>query len=247
MAGNAFWTLVKHDLKVRGGRRGRIPGKWRVAYAAAILVVLLALATWKGHLIQMDFTDVWYFTFGLPFMVFGMSIGRVTSEWKNATVGWWLTIPMSRWRLMLSKCVSSILFAVLIFACVYGAIAILGLYTMYLNGSFSTPYVRSFLLAGLRWNALLLCACPFIAAFGLLFGVILQSVVRQAMPLIWIAFGGMWWLVSAHLGFIHIDGSTPPGLVHVSTVRVLSILGSWILACLMVGLASVLLDRYAAV
>jgi len=244
---HTFWALVKHDVKLRKDKN-RISGPWRIAYAVTGLIVLVALTTLEGHRVTFDLSYVWYFTFGLPFMVFGLSISRIVQEWRNATAGWWLSLPMSRLKLVTSKFVASLIHTIKILVRIYCVVAILGLYTMLLNGTL-TPHAAIFYLeTGIKWNILLFCVCPFVSAFGMLFGAIKMSVIKQAMPILWIVFGGVWWLVFSRDGhFLHVSQTNSGALFTMAPSLVYPVLGSWILAYLLVRLAAYVLDRYVAI
>ncbi|GAA5347066.1 ABC-2 type transport system permease protein [Planifilum fimeticola] len=241
-----FWALVKHDFKRRKRRNMQIPKGWWLAYAGGALAVLLTLTTYAALHGHTYLGPVWFTTFGLPFLSFGMATSLTASEWKNGTAGWWLTLPFSRLRLVTSKFVAALLRSVLIFAVVYCILALFGLYTMALVGPFDPHSAASYLLTGLKWNALLFSVCPFVTAFGILFCVLGESRAKPAIPLMWILFSGLWWLLFAHGGvYLHVQTAGMPNL-SVSPFLFIPIVVSWLLAYGLIRLAAYLLNRHLA-
>jgi ABC-2 type transport system permease protein len=243
---SSFWALVKHDFKRRKRRNVRIPKEWWLAYAGGAVLVVLALTTYAGLRGHYNLVPVWFTTFGLLFTSFGMATSLTVSEWKNGTAGWWLTLPFSRLRLVASKFVAALLRSVLIFALVYCVIALFGLYTMALAGHFDSHTAASYLLTGLEWSVLLVAFCPFVTAFGVLFGVLRESRAKPATPLMWILFSGLWWLIFAHHGrYLYVQATGTPHL-SVSPSLFIPIVASWLLAYGLIRLAAYLLDRQLA-
>lgn len=243
---HAFWSLVRHDILLRKERKSTISRAWRFGYAISGLLVLVILTTFEGHRVNFDLNYVWYFTFGLPFMAFGLSISRIIQEWKNSTAGWWLSLPVSRQVLVSSKFVAALIHTVIILARIYCVIAILGLYTMFLNGTLTPHSAGLYLENGVIWTALLICTCPFVSAFGLLFGAITQSGIRQALPILWIVFGGGWWLVFSRNG-LHVNHTRGVDILTLFPTLVYPLLGSWILAYLLIRVASYVIDRHVTI
>lgn len=132
----------------------------------------------------------------------------------------------------------------IIFLAVYCIIALLTIYATLLQGTFSLPATGAFLLAGLKWFALLICVCPFFGAFGVLLAILRESRARPVLPLVWIAFGGAWWLVSSqdHAFLNHPEAAVGTVLAW-STPLWIGLLISWILAYFMIHLTSYLLEK----
>lgn len=117
---------------------------------------------------------------------------------------------------------------------------------MALAGRFDPHAAASYLLTDLEWNALLVAVCPFVTAFGVLFGVLRESRVKPAIPLMWILFSGLWWLIFAHDGrYLHVQTTGTPHL-SVSPSLFIPIVASWLLAYGLIRLAAYLLDRQMA-
>jgi ABC-2 type transport system permease protein len=241
-----FWSLVKHDMKLRKRRTGQYSTWWCLFYGAAVVVAAIAVTTYiirtRGYL---DLNHVWFFTFWFPFMAFGMATGLTVHEWRNGTSGRWLALPMSRMRLVTSKFVAALLRTILSFAGIYCLIALLSVYAMLLQGTFTWQAADRFLATGLQWNALLLCACPFVTGFGVLYAVIKESRMRPVLPLVWMVFVGLWWLIFSRdnrfLQIVPKHGAVASLSLSPEVVYAIGI--SWILAYLLIRLASHVLDR----
>lgn len=245
---SVFWALVKHDLRRRRRRNVARSKTWTVLYGVVIAALVVIIATYISlSEQQVKLNDAWVFTYVLPFMSFGVTIGLMVHEWKDGTAGWWLSLPMSRLRLVTSKFIAALIRIILIIAAVYCAIGLLIVYTMVLEGQFNAHTVGQLLFTGLKWDALLLCVCPFIAALGVLIGVLTESRAKPIMPLIWIVFGCSGWLLSSfHGGVIHIQQTHGLATFSLASILYYLIAASWILAYLMIRLTSYVLERHMA-
>ncbi len=124
---------------------------------------------------------------------------------------------------------------------IYCLIALLSVYAMLLQGTFTWQAAGRFLATGLQWNALLLYACPFVTAFGVLYTVIKDSRMRPVLPLVWMVFVGLWWLIfSRDNRFLQIVPKHGAVAVSVTGGGVCDGI-SWILAYLL--MASHVLDK----
>ncbi|MFD1676971.1 ABC transporter permease subunit [Alicyclobacillus fodiniaquatilis] len=245
---SVFWALVKHDLRRRKRRNVARSKTWVVLYGTVIAALVVIVATYVSLSGQrVDLTDAWVFTYVLPFMSFGLTIGLLVHEWKDGTAGWWLSLPMSRLRLVTSKFVAALIRMILLVAAVYCATGLLILYTMVLEGNFNAHTAGQFLLTGLKYDGLFLCVCPFIAAFGVLIGVLTESRAKPIMPLIWLVFGCSWWLIfSWHGGTVHIQHTHGLAGFSLAPIFYYLIVASWIVAYLMIRLTSYVLERQMA-
>lgn len=202
-----FWALVKHDLSFR---RERItenrPGRRRW-YTLASLVAWIAVVTWQGPNVHFNLNYAWYATWALPVMAIGVATGHIAHERKNGTAGWWLALPVPRWKLLLSKLVAS---GVLIVrgSAYLGMVAGLGIYTMWLNGTLSSTLISHFLLVGLTWTAAMYCLIPLTAATGVLMGVLDYSRLKDLSPAVWVLVVAAGWLAVAQHGW-YLTVSTP--------------------------------------
>ncbi|WP_067931803.1 ABC transporter permease [Alicyclobacillus kakegawensis] len=245
-AQSTFWALVRHDFKHRRRRRTPIPRAWRLAYVAAVALVLLAVATYDGRGGHYRLGPVWWVAFGLPFTSFGLAVNTMVTEWKNGTVGWWLTLPYPRLHLSAAKFVAAVVRSVFIYALTYMAMAFFGLYTALVSGHLDLGYTAGYLLTGLKVMGLSLTVCPFVAAFGVVYGALAESRARPAMPLTWILFSGLWWLIfSQDDRYLQVHSDGVPH-VSLSPTLCISIACSWVLAYGLIRLAAYLLDEQLA-
>lgn len=248
MTAQTFWSLVAQDLKGHKRRKSNIAGKWWIAYAIAAALAIVAIVPYGSLYGKPTFLNAfWSFTWALLFAAFGMGNGLITREWDIGTVGWWLTLPLPRWQLVLAKFLACLIRSAWIFAVVYVIIALVGLYMMpVLEGSWNTAVAASFLVTGLEWNALMLGLIPVAGAFGLLMGAVGRSTLRPALPLLWALFGAGWWawfMVGGRA--ITIEQERDGGLHLVVTWAALyPYVAGFILAGLMIALASYVFARH---
>lgn len=238
---HVFWQLVKHDLKKRKRRNGRIPRQWWLIYLASIVFIVMVAITYGSLHGNMEITYTWYFAFGLPFATFGISIGWTVREWKNGTVGWWLSLSFSRRKLVASKFCAGLIRGLLILVIIFVAIALLALYTMLLNTNFIFVHYMDFLWTGLKWFSLLIAINPFMAALGVLYAVLSESRAKPILPLFWVFWSGIWWLVASTNGETFAMSS--PEDFPLPLTLIFPIAASWIAVYLMILLAAYLLDR----
>ncbi|MCL6445910.1 MAG: hypothetical protein K6T83_21115 [Alicyclobacillus sp.] len=212
--------------------------------------MLVVLATRAGRA-NFDPRFVWFATFGLPFLCFGLGIGWTVNEWRSGTAGWWLTLPVSRGRLVASKYAATLLRTLVIYARVFLGISIFGLYTLAAGGHLTAKSEASFLGTGIGAYTLLLAVSPLPVAFGVFYGILTQSRLKPAIPLVWLAVGLMWWLLSTRgISVRSANAAHPDSLINVWTLwsesLVWSIAGMWLLSCVLLYVATILLDRYLA-
>jgi ABC-2 type transport system permease protein len=244
---NNFWALVRHDLKRRKVRRVRIGKVWWIAYITAGIAVFVVLATYAALRGAYDPSPVWFATFGFPFMTFGLAVGMTLNEWKNSMVGWWLALPVSRLRLVTSKVTAILLRCWGIFALVYLVMALFGLYTMALTGRLTPDTAGGYLRLGLWCNALLFAVSPFLVSFGVFYAVLSESRAKPAIPLMWVIFSGVWWMVFSHdTHYVHVSqGTGAPSLILSPSILV-PLAVSWLLAYGLIHLAAYVLERHLA-
>ncbi len=242
-----FWALIRHDIKLRRRRGVVLPRRWRMAYAIAAFVILMVSVTLEGPKAHFYLNAVWYFTFGYPFMTLGISAGRIKREWRNGTSGWWMSLSMPRWQLVLAKAISSFIRALMIYAGTYLAVSILGAYTLVLRGTFNAQTMGQFLLQGLEWNGLLVGAAPFMIAFGVLLAILSSSSARPLAPLMWVVIGGLWWGIFPIAGasnWFAVHGSGQSAAITITPAVFPAIFGSWVLASICLFLSIYLMRRF---
>lgn len=242
-----FWALVKHDLKGQKNRKVQLSRQWRLAYAVGIALVIVIATTYAAVQTHINLMDVWLFSFVLAFMTFGVATRMIVNEWKNGTSGWWLTLPVSRAHLVGAKFTASFIRSVGNIAIVYVCVGLLGMYTMLLQGQWSSHVVTAFLVSGLKWDALLVLVIPLVIACGILFGALRESRLKPALPLLWVTYGLFWWMLSSHDGhFLHIGQSTADHALSAPASIWIPVVASWVLAYCLVRFSSYLLDRQLA-
>lgn len=245
-AQSVFMSLVKHELKWRGNikkSRRRITKGWRLTYVAFFLLLVVIFTTYStlnGHL-HLDGT--WYFTWGLPFMIFGVAIKRVRREWENETLGWWLTLPYSRSTLTASKFVASLLISLLYCLIIYSLVTLFGLYILLLSGNLMGHSFVLFILPGLKWFLLLIALSPFAASFGTFMGVLSHTKARPALPLIWVLFWAMFPIIGMRGYDFNHFGDQMAGMPYTWLI-IIPILISWLFAYLLIRVAAYLLDKH---
>lgn len=242
---NKLIHLIKQDLKRSGRRKHRIPKQWWLIYLAVIFLFAVIVATYTALHGTINLKTIWYFTFFVPFAVFGITIGVTLNEWKGGTVGWWLSLPYPRLTLVFSKFCAGLIRGLLLILAIYVIVALFGLYILLLNGHFqaSEGYI-SFLLTGWQWFAFLVCLSPFMASFGLLYSVFRESKARNILPIFWFGWGTMWWLFSSLLGK-YFTVRTTTGF-NFSMHAFYIVLGSWIFAYICIRISAYIVDRQLA-
>lgn len=242
-----FWALIRHDFRLRKRPANALSRRWRITYAIAACVILLVAVSVEGHNQHFYLDDVWYFTFGYPFMTLGISSGRIKWEWRNGTSGWWVSLSMPRWQLILAKAISSFIRALMIYGGTYLVVAILGAYTLMLRGTFNSQSIGRFLLLGLEWNGLLIGVAPFMIALGVLLAILSSSSARPLVPLMWVVVGGLWWGIFPLAGasnWFAIHGSSQTATITITSAVLLPLVGSWFLSSIFLFLAVYLLRRF---
>ncbi|HET7577967.1 MAG TPA: ABC transporter permease [Bacillales bacterium] len=238
-----FLQLVKQDL-IKRKRRRLIPRQWWMAYLAMILLIAIAAATYVAMRGNMDFHKMWFFASALPIVALGITAGQTAREWKNHTIGWWLSLPISRGMLIASKFCAGLIRAVTVLIIAYLAISLFGLYMVCLAGQFQADAYLLFLTKGVEWFALLICTFPFMAALGQLFTIIKNTLARPVLPLLWGLLFLIWGLGSSTFSnFFTIDETTR---ISLSVSIFYPIAASWIAAFMMICLSAYLLDRHVS-
>lgn len=236
-----FWSLVRHDLKLRRTRnceeRFR-PQRWVFTFPSAIVWFLVL--TWQGPHIHFNLNDGWYATLALPFMALGLARREISQERDRGTVGWWLTLPMPRHQLVLAKWIATLGLTVRRSTYLL-LVAALGIYTMILNGTFSGAHVTHFLLTGLTWTALMYCLVPATAGLGILIGVLSFSRLRDLSWALWLLVVAVAWVPASHPNWYVTVSSTLR--VTARPLFPLIVLGTWIAGACILWVASLVLDR----
>ncbi|THF75121.1 ABC transporter permease [Cohnella fermenti] len=186
MERDQFAYLVRHELKLETRRLAR--GGWFWIYAAVIAVVILAaLAIWGGEdALKPDY--LLFACFAFPYFFCMLAYRMIKREWSDGTVGWWLSLPYSRLRLLSAKLVASFAQSMAISVLFFAAVAVLELYYAAVNGVGFAAFGRLLEQEG-EYLLLLIVYSPMLLALGLLLGLLHKSSLKPLMPLFWILFG----------------------------------------------------------
>ncbi|MGG1313888.1 ABC transporter permease [Cohnella laeviribosi] len=178
--------LFKHEFRM--DIRRMYARTWFWAYAAVILAVLLvALGVWGG---RSGFNPQYliYFMYAFPFFMIGVGHRALNREWSDQTYGWWLTLPYSRFRLLLAKFAASLVQGMILGVIAFGVLLVLVLYTSLLHGK-GLGEVADFVQIELQYMLVTAAAVPFMTALGMAAAIIWRSKAKGLLPLIWIVFG----------------------------------------------------------
>lgn len=237
-----FAALLKEDLASRHvpSPYGRWHG-WPGLLGSAL--IWFALLTWLGHDIHFNVNAYWLAAFAVPFIASGTAHRHINQERRGGTIGWWLALPLPRYQLMASQWIASEILAIR--STVYLLIiALLGIYTMWLNGTLSASLVAHFLVHGLVFTVVMDCLIPLGAGLGLLLGVLEQSRLQATLPGVWLLGGALIWLASTYhdlfVVWVHPGVALHPAFIGV-------ILASWALAVLILWLTTVIFERFSTV
>ena len=251
---NDFAALVRHEFKwsrhvniTEGKHRA---SRWILFYVA--LAIIFGISFFTYVVLRQNFQPqyMWYFTFWLPWMAFGFAIHIVGREWQHNTFGWWLALPYSRIKLIAAKYVAILLQACIVYCGAFTVIILLSLYYQLLPGHLPVD-MSTFLLWGLLFFTLFIAIFPFMAAAGILIGILTKSRKKPVLPLLgivlWALFGGFFWLLSFNDGDINLYTSLSEAsstvYFPVSPLLIGIIVISWIAAWLILMFAAHVLER----
>lgn len=235
-------TLIHHELSYyrRERESEQHLGRRRWSLSVPGLVIWFAVITWQGPNIRFNLNYSWYATLALPLIAMGVATGHIVNERKNGTVGWWLSLPMPRYLLVLSKWVASILLTAQRSFYLAG-IALLGVYAMMLNGTASPIIVGHFLLNGLTWTLIMYCLVPPLAALGLFMGTLTYSRWKDLIPGVWLVLVATGWLPVAHPGlYLTVNQALT---VTIKPAFGLAVFATWLLSGFLFWLATRILTR----
>ncbi|WEG10906.1 ABC transporter permease [Pullulanibacillus sp. KACC 23026] len=242
-----FWSLVKHDMKRRRNikkNRNRMSRKWVFVYVCFALLIILGFTSYGAVSGHIRYDGTWYFTCGLPFMIFGMVIHRINVEWQNETVGWWLSLPYSRGTLIRAKFVASLITSIKTCLIIYLLIILFGLYTMALNGQFAGPVMWSFIREGLTWGIFMIASSPIIVSFGVFTGTLSHTNLKPALPMVWVLI----WVIGILTGMTGTNFSYFYNKIGLPLKEIIlgAILISWLVAYILIKASAYLLDQKLA-
>lgn len=234
-----FIPLVRHEFNRKRGRRRQLMSRsWRLTYFLFFLAIALVLTTYFSFSYQIQLNYIWYIFLGLPWAIFGLSISKITREWSGETVGWWLTIPCSRQTLISAKFVAAFMRSVLIALAAYFLILLFGGYATLISAGLSFKYFGSFAESGIYFVTFDICSFPLAITSGLLYGALVRTKWRPAIPLFWIIWG-VGWGMSGSLGLIRPSEQS----FQISFALILTVVISWAASWLLLVLTAWLLEK----
>lgn len=255
MNSSLFWQLVYHEMKPKGEwrklKRKKFPLPVKIAYIAIIYVAIGAWLTYMNFQKDFQLQYLWFFTLGLPYMVFFFGYGLVKKEWENDTQGWWLTLPYSRWHLITAKYLGASLQALMIILIIYVSGVIFSLYLFLVNRQLTFMDVVNFWDIGLIWMLLMLGISPFVMALGVFNGTVQYTTLRPLAIVFLVLFMGLgsvtyWGYGMSFSGSLFVGSFSDETLfnaLHFSWPIVVTMVVSWLCAYLVLRLASYLLDN----
>ena len=256
MEQNIFWTLVRHEFSQNGDRRKmakrKFSRKWWIIYIITCAIIGFGFITFLSFQKGYQLVNVWFFTLGLPYMVFFCSFGIVKKEWNNGTQGWWLTLPYSRNRLVFAKYIAALFQVLLVVVAVYVAGIIMAIYLTLLQNHYSSGDLVTFVTAGTAWLEILITTSPIILAFGLFTAAVHYTTLRPITPILWFVFMGLGSFVYWGIGwnfdhsnnlFAQFAGEEKVTWFPFSEMFIVVILSGWILAYAILRFSAYLLDK----
>lgn len=107
---HVFWTLVRNDARLGFAIRREDKAIWKI-FSLAALLMGVGIGLYSSDLFAIRFIFVLNIIAtspGISILViflfpFNIAQKMLPAEWKNGTVGWWLSLPYSRKFLMAAK------------------------------------------------------------------------------------------------------------------------------------------------
>ncbi len=184
---NVFIELVKNDLNISKNRRKF--SLWsRIYIGAAFIISFISYTiTLIYHKVNPSFIII--VPAFLTFPIFAVSISMVKREWRNHTVGWWLSLPYTRTMLLASKLTAGIIRTLKLL----GILALVSL-AFWFEGMLLRPDLwnnfdtTGCLLQSCFMYGIVLLLCPSLLCFGMLLSLLRRSKWRPATPLACVLF-----------------------------------------------------------
>lgn len=226
-----FWG--PRSLK-RNGQR------WMWFYLGVIVVLLGAVATvFRGF----DPIYLAYSTFGLPYLAAMLMFSQLVREWKRGTIGWWLTLPYRRSRLLGAKYMASLVYLIGIILALYAGILLLAVYVTAIRGTGIAPILHLFRVYGVL-TLLLTGVGPLFISLGGLIGAISRSRLKPLQILMWGVFGiggnSLGWMTNIYTARHPLH----PWLLNVPLWSTWAIPAMWVGAILLFVASAAVLDKH---
>lgn len=196
----SFFHLLKHEMRTNGLLQTM--GWWKSVILVVLLFVAFVYVSIMTVLHRFTIVDISNYSLGFgllfPLMMVGMYFHQMRNEWLSSTYMWWLTLPYSRFTLVMTKLFAGFLQVVKITLFFHAVILILAIYASIQSGTFMylTQHVRIIAITSI----VILSYYPAIASFMMLLATLGKSVYRFLVPLMWVLFFPL--MVAGLQGFI---------------------------------------------
>lgn len=194
MSSGTFMDLVQHEFMVRGSwrklNRVRLSRSWCVAYFLIVGAAVVIVTTYLAARNDLELSSFWYMTLAFPYWIFFLGYGAIKREWSNDTYGWWLTLPIPRFRLIAAKWLGNCLKVWIAMIAIYVAFSAYALILTSVIDHYTYDMAVSFMITGINWLTVVAGLTPFIIAAGMLTISVMYSTAKPLTPLLWILFMG---------------------------------------------------------
>lgn len=231
MSSEAFTYLLKQEIKWNRDRSKK--SWWPMLYALVGLIAGLILFTFAIRSGNFKLQYMWFFTYAFPFVTMGTAYGMIAKEWKNRMYSWWLSLPYSRERLVMTKFLAAWIQTIMILAGSFAFIVLFSLYAVLVGETYTMDLIIEQLLSGLPWLFAFITFYPLIGAFSFMTFISSHTKFSAITPLLWVilivSINGFFWLVNP---LNNVDVLTGDGMFRVdfSFYTWLAMLLSWVLA-----------------
>ncbi|WP_163880464.1 ABC transporter permease subunit [Paenibacillus favisporus] len=203
MSSGTFMDLVQHEFMVRGSwrklNRVRLSRSWCVSYILIVAAAVVIVTTYLAARNDLELSSFWYMTLAFPYWIFFLGYGAVKREWSNDTYGWWLTLPIPRFRLIAAKWLGNCLKVWIAMIAIYIALSAYVLILTSAIDHYTYDMAVSFMITGINWLTVVAGLTPFIIAAGMLTISIMYSTAKPLTPLLWVLFMGGFSIVYSNM------------------------------------------------
>ncbi|WP_148505196.1 ABC transporter permease subunit [Paenibacillus beijingensis] len=231
--GKYYYHLFNSDSS---GRR------WKWIYASVFAALVLITVTILGY--RGNFKPEWllFASYGFPFAAYGLGWQSIKREIERNTIGWWITLPYSRSKLLGAKYAATTLYIFALYFVYYAAVLLLAGYHVLLFGGAGGIFTD--LLLGSRFFVLVIIgAIPFMVAFGVFMGCVLISKLKPLSPILWV-FVGLSGNVFSWLSVLMFNGNVADFTAVPKPLSVVAyLLAAWALSALLIAASAATLNR----
>lgn len=227
-----LWHEFRHQRVLLSKRK-----KMKKPAALVSLILIAAAAAWCGYIYQQpEAMMIWLWQFlsaSLPWFFYGYALLNIFSEWSNTTSHWWLTLPCSRIKLIVSKFSAILIQAFFALILISVLMELFEGYAVLINPAVSFRDFSAFTIDSIYYFGWTLSSFPIMIALGLLLGIIINT---------------HWWPLTVILIAIpavaaFVD-ATEDSLFDVGTaVAMIAVAVSWVASVLLLLFAAWLLEK----